>query len=164
MSRTQTERQEIRDGHPDSWIAVESGDTILGTIADVVENWSDQRRDPKTGNKGSYYPILVIMAEEANGYDGLPRELRVHCFNAVLYNEIMRKQPPVGEQIRITYQGTGKAKGNQNPPELYAVRAAGANPNAAARAYAKIDGGAAPESDYQQPELTADDAADDIPF
>lgn len=174
MSRTQTERQQIREDHPDSWIAVEPGDTIMGKIADVVENWSDQRRDPNTGRPGSWYPILVIEAEEANGYEDLPRELRVHCFNAVLYNEVMRKQPPIGEQIRITYQGTGKARSGQNPPELYAVRAAGVNPDAAARAYAKIGGAPAAqtppasdlpvdESDFKQPELS-DQQTDDIPF
>lgn len=165
MSRTTTERQEIRNSHKDSWIAVEPGDTIMGKIVDVTEAWSDQRRDPVTNRPGSMYPLLTVEAEEATGYDDLPRELKVHCFGAVLFNEVMRKQPGIGERIRITYTGTGEAKPGQNPPELYQVRAA-ANSDVARRAYDKIgQPGVAPRgSQHTQPELAADEAADDIPF
>ena len=167
MPRTQTERLALRNSHPDSWIPTEKGDTIMGKIVDVTEAWSDQRRDPSTGKPGSWYPLLTILVEEANGYEGLPRELKVHAFGAVLYNEIMRKQPNIGERIRIVYQGTGEAKSGQNPPELYVVRAAGGS-DVAQRAYARIGGSSdTPQGgggQPVQPELAADEAADDIPF
>lgn len=160
MSRTTSERQSIRDGHKDSWVAVEAGDTIAGKIVDVTDAWSDQRRNPTTGQQGAPYPLLTIEAVEATGYDNLPRELKVHCFGAVLFNEIMRKQPGIGEAVRITYQGAGEAKPGQNAPELYQVRA-GDDGQAAQRAYANIGGGptARPGRAAAQPQLE-----DDIPF
>lgn len=160
MPKTQTERQKLRDDHPDSWIAVNAGDTIMGGIADVTEAWSDQRRDPVTGRQGSLYPLLIVVAQEATGYTELPRELKVHGFGAVLFNEIMRKQPNVGEKIRITYTGPGKAKPGQNAPELYTVRAA-AGSESAQRAYDKI-GRRAPSGQPVQGELPVD-AADFAP-
>lgn len=171
MPRTESERQQIRDSHKDSWIAVRPGDMIKGELVDVTEAWSDQRRDPNTGQPGSWYPLLVINAAEANDYD-VPLELKVHCFGAVLFNEVMRKQPPIGDQVRITYTGVGEAKGNQNPPELYTVRV-GAGGQSAKRVYARIMGKqvealsstpARPPAQPVQPELAADQAADDIPF
>lgn len=166
MAKTQTERQKVRDDHPDSWIAVSPGDTIMGKVVDVTDAWSDKRRDPITGRPGSSYPLLTIEAQEANGYDNLPRELKVHAFGAVLFNEIMRKQPKIGEIIRVTYTGTGETKPGMNPPELYTVRG-GAGGDAASRAYASIPtaqprgaGGQMPLS----PETAADEAAEDIPY
>lgn len=170
MPRTESERQQVRDDHLDSWIAVREGDTISGELVDVTEVWSDQRRDPDTQRPGSWYPLLVIMAEEANDYEDLPRELKVHCFGAVLFKEIMRKQPLIGDHVRITYTGVGKAKPGQNEPELYTVRV-GAGNQVAANAYARIAGAPtqtggkpAPPAEPIQPELAADQAADDIPF
>lgn len=165
MPKTQTERQQIRDSHPDSWIAVDPGDSIAGEIVDITDAWSDQRRDPVTNRPGSSYPLLTLRAEEANGYDNLPRELKVHAFGAVLFNEIMRKQPGIGERIRITYQGSGEAKPGQSAPELYAVRAA-AGGNVAQRVYASIPTAQARGGGQQpvQPELAADQAAEDIPY
>lgn len=170
MTRTTTDRLKIRHNHPDSWVAVETGDIISGIITDVTDAWSDQRRDPVTGRQGAPYPLLTINATEATGYDNLPRELRVHCFGAVLFNEIMRKQPGVGEDIIITYQGPGKAREGQNAPELYSVRAA-SSAEVARRAYAAIPTGreaaARPaQSDLGevQPELPTANGGDDIPF
>lgn len=170
MTKTTTDRQKVRDSHPDSWIAVEAGDSIMGKITDVTDAWSDQRRDPATGRQGSSYPLLTIEAEEANGYDNLPRELKVHCFGAVLFNEIMRKQPNIGERIRITYQGAGEAKPGQNAPELYAVRAA-SNTDVARRAYETIADRssqpvAAPTGGGGQPPAqgTLENPDEDIPF
>lgn len=161
MPRTQTERQTIRNEHPDSWIAVNEGDTIMGRLIDVTEAWSNQRRDPQTGQPGSWYPLLTIHATEATGYSP-PVELKVHCFGAVLYHEVMRKRPQLGEQIRITYKGAGEARAGQNPPELYVVR--GGGPDAADRAYSRIEGGggsAPPQGGGQQ---TLDEGEGDIPF
>lgn len=171
MPRTKTEREKIRADHPDSWIAVEPGDSIAGKVVDVTDAWSDQRRDPVTNRPGASYPLLTIAPEEANGYEtenGLPPELKVHCFGAILFNEIMRKQPGIGERIRITYLGVGEAKPNQNPPERYSVRAA-SNTDVARRAYESIGatgrgrGGSQEQPSHEQPEIpTADE--DDIPF
>lgn len=157
MTKTQTDREKIRTEHPDSWIAVNVGDTIMGKIVDVTDAWSDHRRDPVTNRPGSLYPLLVIDAEEATGYGDLPHELKVHCFGAILFNEVMRKQPNVGEKIRIVYQGPGEAKPGQNPPELYVVRAA-AGADSARRAYDTIRG---PAGDRQGSLPVSDD---DIPF
>lgn len=164
MSKTKTERQKVRDDHPDSWIAVEEGDSILGKIVDVTDAWSDQRRNPETGRPGSSYPLLTINAKEARGYTGLPKELKVHGFGAVLFNEIMRKQPGIGEEVLIIYRGSGEAKPGQNPPELYTLRAA-AGTDVARRAYDAIPTPAPQRGSGQsvQPELSAG-ADDDIPF
>lgn len=181
MPRTQTEREKMRADHPDSWIPVIPGDTIAGEVVDVTDAWSDQRRDPVTNRPGSPYPLLTMALEEASGYEdpdngSLPNELKVHCFGAILFNEIMRKQPAVGERIRITYGGVGKAKEGQNAPELYRVRAA-ANTDVARRAYDAIgtrpgthpEASAASkhrtgETEPEQPELPAGQEDDDIPF
>lgn len=163
MPKTQTERQKVRDEHPDSWIAVSPGDTIMGKVTDVTDAWSDQRRDPITNRPGSSYPLLTIEAEEANGYENLPRELKVHAFGAVLFNEIMRKQPGVGETLRITYTGSGEAKPGMNPPELYTVRG-GVGSDSAQRAYASIPTTRNPRGPgAAQPELL-DESAEDIPY
>lgn len=159
--RTTTERQKIRDEHPDSWVAVNEADTIFGKITDVTDAWSNQKRNPETGRPGAPYPLLTILAQDATGYSDLPKELKLHCFGAVLFNEIMRKQPGIGEQIRVTYKGTGEAKEGQNPPELYTVRC-GDDGSAAQRAYGAIGsgpkhGGASQGEQQQLPD-------DDIPF
>lgn len=161
MPRTKSEREKIRKDHPDSWVAVEAGDTIMGAVVDVTDAWSDQRRNPQTGRPGAPYPLLTIEAEDATGYDGLPKELKVHCFGAILFNEIMRKQPGIKERIRITYGGTGEAKPGQSAPELYTVRAASGS-ESAQRAYGAISRQTAPAPDQpQQPQLGSED---DIPF
>lgn len=162
-TRTKTEREKLRSEHSDSWIAVDPGDVIIGKLVDVTEAWSDQR------NNGSFYPLLTIDATEATGYDS-PGELKVHCFGAVLFNEVMRHEPEIGEIVRITYKGTGEAKRKgYNAPELYSVRVQGRT-DSAARAYGRIrknDG----ESDANAQDTgrsdipaTTDDAQDDIPF
>lgn len=133
----------------------------MGKIVDVTDAWSAQRRDPATNRPGSLYPLLVLMAEEATGYGDLPKELKVHCFGAILYNEIMRKQPALGEKIRITYGGPGEAKPGQNAPELYTVRAA-AGADVASRVYATIGGGRGATAAPVQESLPISD--DDIPF
>jgi hypothetical protein len=163
MTKTQTEREAVRNDHPDSWIAVNVGDSIMGKIVDVTDAWSDQRRDPITNRPGSLYPLLVLDATDATGYADLPRELKVHCFGAVLFNEIMRKQPAIGEAIRITYQGPGEAKPGQNAPELYSVRAA-AGADVAKRAYDKIGGGRPGQHSSEPVQGSLPVSDDDIPF
>lgn len=171
MTRTQSDRQKIRDEHPDAWVAVEQGDRLVGRVSDITDAWSDKRNNLK----GGFYPLLTIEVEEATGYDPeKTSELKVHCFGSVLFNEVMRKRPEVGERIRFLYRGQGEDKrGTGNPPELYSLTVAGRK-DAGARAYANIDrtegtGGPAPApdvpidtSDFQQGTLGGDD--DDIPF
>ena len=162
MTKTTTEREQLRADHPDSWVPVTAGDYIMGKVVDVVDAWSDQRRDPNTGRQGAPYPLLTLMADEATGYeDRVPCELKVHGFGAVLFNEIMRKQPSVGEDILITYQGPGKAKEGQSAPELYRVRAGDTSGSAAQRAYAAIGGAPNPSTGQAAPTPEQDE---DIPF
>lgn len=158
QAKAETSREQIRKDHPDSWIAVEPGDHLTGTVTDVTEAWSDVRQD------GSYYPLLTIgKITEAPGYElaeGL--ELKLHAFGAVLYNEIMRHEPEVGERITVTYQGTsGKEppKG-RNAPELYRVRVHDRT-DQASRAYGRIRG---EQGDRQPQSREASDGNGDIPF
>lgn len=169
-TRTQTDRQKIRDEHKDSWVAVTEGDRLVGRIADVTDAWSDKRNNLK----GGFYPLLTIQVEEATGYDPKPDELKVHCFGTVLFTEAMRKRPEVGERIRILYRGQGEDKKKTgNPPELYRLDVQGRK-DAGSRAYGSIDRaeGGGPTgrptesdvpvdtSDFEQTTL----ADDDIPF
>lgn len=165
MARPTGERAKLRADHPDSWIAVNPGDELIGKLVDVTEAWSDQR------NNGSFYPLLTIEADEATGYDE-PGELKVHCFGAVLYNEVMRHRPEVGERVKITYKGTGEAKRKgYNPPEIYSLRVEGRTDNAQ-RTYDRIDGAQDESVRARQEELPQSDipanvgagADDDIPF
>lgn len=167
MTKTATERQALRNDHPDSWVPVNPGDLIEGKIVDVVDAWSDQRRDPVTGKQGAPYPLLTLLVNGATGYeDRLPCELKVHGFGAVLYNEIMRKQPNIGEAIGIVYQGPGTAKPGQSAPELYRVRGA-AGTDSAKRAYAAIGSrnvAATVPAGPAEPVQTQIEQDEDIPF
>lgn len=163
MTKVQTDRQKIRDEHPDSWVAVSEGDLLIGKVADVVNAWSDKRNNLKGGN----YPLVTVGdIEQATGYSPIPDQLKVHCFGTVLFNEVMRKTPQVGERIRFIYKGTGQDKrGTGNPPELYSITVS--SKAAANRAYAAIaasEGGgqAAPLVQEALPIESPDD--DDIPF
>ena len=155
---TKADRAKIRADHPDSWIAVEEGDSIHGKVVDVTEAWSEQRQG------GSFYPLLTVELSEdgATGYDSSKvSELKVHCFGAVLYNEVMKHKPEVGETITVTYKGTGEAKkAGYNPPEIYVLRVAGRT-DQAQRAYARIEGESAPASPVE-PDVPIE--TDDIPF
>lgn len=166
MTKTQTDRQKLRNDHPDSWVAVDPGDVLIGRVTDIVDAWSDKRNNLKGGN----YPLITVGSiEEATGYDNPPSELKVHCFGSVLFNEAMRKRPQTGERIRFIYKGQGKDKRNTgNPPELYSITVA--SKAASARAYDSIERSerqqqAAPTPEPVQPELSGMDANDDdIPF
>lgn len=171
---TRDERISIRESHPDSWVAVDEGDLLIGKVADVTEAWSDKRNNLK----GGFYPLLTIdHIEQMTGYDPVPAETKVHCFGTVLFNEVMRKKPEVGERIRFIYRGEGEDKRKTgNPPMLYSVTVAGRK-DAGARAYGKIEGAgtvpvtpAAPAGQPQpqpepvQTELVEAPQDDDIPF
>ena len=166
------DRNEMRESHPDSWIPVEANDYLIGKVTDVTEAWSDKRQG------GSFYPLLTVEVENATGYSAemLPGsgELRVHCFGTVLYNEVMKHQPEVGERIRIIYLGKSEKENRfGNPPELYRLTVTGRK-DAAKRAYARIGAGAVQVPGSQGGEPVAQPAPaepeqmqiadDDIPF
>ena len=145
---TTTERAEIRAKHPDSWVAVEVGDFIRGKLTDVTEGWSDQRTNNGRNQERGWYPLLTVAFDDAPGYSQSEQggavhvptgELKVHCFGAVLENEVLRHQPEVGETLTITYKGTGEQKKRgQNPPELYALRVEGRT-DQAQRVYGRLE-------------------------
>lgn len=117
--RTQDPREAMRAEHPDSWIPVEPGDTLTGTVTDVQEAWSDVRQ------QGSWYPLISVQVAEATGYEP-GAELKVHAFGAVLYNEIMRRRPEVGEEVTFTFDGERepKTKG-MSPTKVYTLKVHG---------------------------------------
>ncbi len=127
-SRTDT-RRELRTNHPDTWIAVDEGDTIRGTVSDVTVAWSDVQDQ---GRGDGWYPLLTVDAEEATGYE-TPITLKVHGMAAVLQGELIRAEAAPGETIEIVYNGTGEAKvRGRNAPELFRVRVIGRDPKEAA--------------------------------
>lgn len=138
--QAESDRSGLREQHPDSWIAVDPGDSIRGTVLAVDDAWSDQR------DGGSFYPLLTIGGEvfTADGYpappDG-PTELKVHAFSAVLYNEVMKHRPEVGELVEFTYLGLSQKEPpkGRNRPKRYRLRVEGRQ-DQAARAYGRIDG------------------------
>jgi hypothetical protein len=134
-----TDRAAIAKAHPDSWVPISKGDKIEGDVIDVRSAWSDVR------NNGSNYPLLII--ETAEG-----KQLNVHAFSTVLYNEIMRWRPVPGEHVEIVYLGAeGKpSRTGFNPPAIYRVAVAGRDlGELAGSVYDRLDEprGAAPPTD-----------------
>lgn len=121
----------LRDRYPNSWIPQDEGDTLEGTVVEVVRAYSDARAQ----NGDGWYPLLQVDTG-----DGI---LAFHAFSAVSYNRVMELQPLPGEQIRVTYQGVSqKSKPGQNPPKLFHISVAGRDPVAAANAvYGRIGDG-----------------------
>ena len=148
------DRKTIADEHPDVWIPVDVGDVIDGEVVDVTEAWSDPR--------AAFYPLLTVKTDLNNG-----QELKVHALGTVLYNEIMRQRPVVGDRITITFLGTDDSKrppAGRSLPIRYRVRVHGRDPVAQAeRVYARIESGAPgraqPGGDV--PTVTGDE---DVPF
>ncbi len=125
---TTAQRKALAAKHPDSWIPIEAGDVLEGKITDLTYAWSDVR------NGGSNYPLLTV--EQENG-----AELKVHAFGTVLYNEIMRQRPEIGDRVKLVYVGAdeSKAKPGQNAPEIYRVRVEGSNGQSISdRVYARL--------------------------
>lgn len=150
-------RTELRNSHPGTWIPVEKGDWIDGKVIEVIQAWSNVRQG------GTYYPLLTIEGE-AKGYGKC--SLQVHAFGAVLYNELDRHRPEVGERVIITYQGEGKVKrAGRKPAQLYRVRCPDRK-DEGARAYDQIFGARNPTQveQVEQTELPTADEDGDIPF
>lgn len=118
-------REKLREEHPNAWIPLEIGDELNGEIVDVASAWSDVR------GGGSSYPLLTVASDDG-------KEYQIHGFGAVLYREIMRLRPRIGEKISIRYLGPGEAKPGLNPPEIYRVRAQSSTRDVAAAEYDNI--------------------------
>lgn len=160
-------RAEIRANHPDTWIAVDPDDVIVGTVTAVDAAWSEVQAQ---GRDDGWYPLLTVDATEATGYD-TPITLRVHGMAAVLQGELIRAEIVPGERIAIRYVGTGEAKTKgRNAPELYKVTAPDRDPAVdAAKVYAslshKVRRPSAPEGNTTTDDADTDaDASEPAPF
>lgn len=145
-------RTEPAPGTSQAWIPELEGDTLTGTVQEVIDAWSDQRN--------GFYPLLIVVDE-----DGIPRAL--HAFTAVLYAEVLRKRPMPGDQVEVTYLGlSANSKPGQNPAKRYRVKVPGREGEQARMAYDRLGGERdqlptpAPEPDV--PIDTAD--LDEAPF
>jgi hypothetical protein len=95
----------------EGWLPKE-GDEISGVVIGIRMGRSEYKA--KEG-KNPAYPIVFILPENSD------KAKAVHCFHAVLENEIKSARPLPGEHIFIKHLGKGKAKPGNNPPERYAV-------------------------------------------
>lgn len=119
-------REQLRADRPDSWIPVETGDFLAGTVEEVTAAYSDVQASGAGGD--GFYPLLRIKVTEAPGYEP-GKILALHCFAMVLRDRILEQQPIPGETIIVTYEGVGeqKVKG-RNAPALYRLRIEGRDP------------------------------------
>lgn len=92
----------------------EPGDELTGTVTTIGAGYSEFRA--KFGN--GTYPILTIAAtqernltnpEEITTHDP-PKDIAVHAFQAVLFNELTTQRPMVGEVVTITFGGKRRHK------------------------------------------------------
>lgn len=143
----------------DAWRPEVPGEQLHGVVTDIDTAWSKFRaqkapNDPDAG----FYPLLTIQ-------DAAGIEHKVHAFRTVLYNEVLRKQPIVGETVAITFVGIGAERDGMNGAHIYRVkvegRTGGPDPYKGLRP-ASGPGGAAIEAGSDVPTDTADD--DDIPY
>ena len=143
----------------DAWIAKDPGDKLHGVVVDTDTAWSDWRaKANKADPNAGWYPLLTVKTDDG-------AEVKLHGFRTVLYNELMRHQPIVGERITVTFKGEGRAKDGMNAPLLYDVRVEGRV--GGGDIYAKLNpgsgpagGAAAPRSDV--PSDLPDES--DLPF
>lgn len=162
MANTREEQLKVRNDHPDTFVAVDPGDELRGTLVDVKEAWSDARtnggREPNRG----FYPLLVIRRAD----DGAL--IKWHAFSTVAENEVLRIQPLPGEEVTVRYDGESQnAKKGQNAAKLFSLVVEGRSMEAVAHnTYASLArrGGRSGAATPTQPELPAPDADDDIPF
>jgi hypothetical protein len=150
-------RRALRAGHPDTWIAVDPGDTIRGAVADVTLAWSDVQDQ---GRGDGWYPLLTVVADEATGYEA-PCTLRVHGMGAVLQSELIRQEPAPGELVEIVYHGTGEVKTRgRNAPEIYRVKMPDRDPKETAeRVYGSLRHKIRRPGSAEPVEPTADEGA-----
>jgi hypothetical protein len=87
----------------------EDGDEIEGTVLAVKQAWSDV--------KNSNYPIVFIMRDSGE-------VVGVHCFQTVLFNEMLSARPAPGERLYVKRIGVDESKDvkkGQSPTIRYAV-------------------------------------------
>jgi len=123
-----------------AWIPENEGDTLTGTITEVVRAWSDARTNGGKNPDRGWYPLIRVKADNGNVRDW-------HVFSAVAENRVMDKQPLPGERITVTYDGISSKtppKG-QNAPKLFTLTIEGRDPAEEAKnVYASL--GAVPRS------------------
>lgn len=174
---TREEQLSARADHPDTFVAVDEGDEVVGVLLGVKRAWSDARtnggRDPQRG----WYPLLTIQVTSCS-YTPHEPEMKFHAFSTVAENEVLGAQPIPGERIRVKYLGVGKnAKKGQNAAKLFALSVSGRSAEDAAKnVYASLGGSAATRpaagpapappvttEDFAEPQQSSFDE-DDIPF
>jgi hypothetical protein len=115
-----TDRKQLRKDKPETWIAVEPGDELIGIITDVDSAWSDYKK--------RFYPLLEITVGTATGY-AAGDVLRVHGLATTLESAILKFEPMPGETVKIVYVGTStKSKPGQSPAEIYRLNVHGRDP------------------------------------
>jgi hypothetical protein len=147
--RTRTSSDElVADAPSDAWVPSAAGDQLTGEVVDIDTASSDYRN--------GYHPLLTVRTDD-------DAELKLHAFRTVLFNEIVKWQPAIGERIIVTYRGVGKAKAGMNPPHIYRLRVEGRSGTDARDIYRRLR---APEPEPDaDPDLPADMPADDpLPF
>jgi hypothetical protein len=130
-----------------AWIPTTPGAQLVGELTDIDTVWSDYRE--------SEYPLLTIRDDAGD-------EWMAHCFRTVLYREILKWKPEVGERVTVTYRGPGKAKSGMSPAEIYRVQVQGRASAAAKDVYRRLE--RRPEPPVE-PDVPIDaPAADDEPL
>jgi hypothetical protein len=124
----------------DAWIPTTPGERLVGELVDIDIAFSEYR--------DSNYPLLTVRTDDG-------AELTVHCFRVVLFNELMKWRPGVGERISIAYRGLGKAKAGMSPPHLYRVRVEGRSSTDARDVYRRLEA--------REPQPAAQSTADQAP-
>jgi hypothetical protein len=90
----------------------EPGDEIDGTVLGIKIGESDYKRE---AGKDPRYPIVFVRTDDG-------KTSAVHCFHAVLENEMKAAQPLPGERIFIKcISATAKGAGGRNTAVRYAV-------------------------------------------
>jgi hypothetical protein len=96
-------RSDVRAENPQTWIAVDEGDTITGEVTNIVAAWSDAQN--------GYYPLLTVRVIDSQGGDyATDAILSLHAYATALHNEIVAQRVLPGETIRVEYFGTGEAR------------------------------------------------------
>jgi hypothetical protein len=111
----------------EGWLPKE-GDEIQGVVIGIRMGHSTYKEN---ADKNPAYPIIFILPENS------AKVVAVHCFHAVLENEVKSARPLPGEHMFIKHIGKGKAKQGNNPPERYAVHVE--RDNATSDPYAAMD-------------------------
>lgn len=123
-----------------AWIPEEPGDSVTGTVVEVVRAWSDARTNGGRDMDRGWYPLIRLKTDNGNTVDW-------HVFSAVAENRVMDKQPLPGEKLTVTYDGISDKtppKG-MNAPKLFTLTIEGRDPAVeAANVYKQLGATARP--------------------